>query len=469
MYIRKSTRTYKGKTYTNYLLVESVQTPKGPRQRIICSLGSLEPGPAQEWLGLAHKLRSALQGQESLPHASEQIQEWVEKARRKNRGTTPPVEDRSGSTVTVEADKIEIEQAREAGPVHVGHQLWSQLGINRILQEAGLSERACTLTEVMSLNHLICPLSEHAMPDWIRRTAFGDILKEDFSKLQDEALYRNLDRLHPNREHIERELAKKEKTMFDLDDTVYLYDLTSTYFEGQAKANPQAKRGYSRDKRPDCKQVVVGLVVDREGFTKTHEIFDGKMQDRRSLHRMLDALEKRTGKRPGATVIVDRGMSFDDNLEQIRKRGLHYLVAGLQPERNQWLDELETDEGWENIVRIPSPRNPFQKKTRVEIKRQQKDGVVYILCRSDGRKEKDRAIRETQEAKLIADLNKLQQRVAKGRLKEENKIQRAIGRLQERYPRVARYYEISYDSVNRTSPGKNSPTKKRSPRNSTAV
>src|SRR5216683_1134446 len=99
MYIRKSTRTYKGKTYTNYLLVESVQTPKGPRQRIICSLGSLEPGPADEWLGLAHKLQSALQGQESLPDSSEQIQAWVEKARRKNRRTTRPIEDRSGSAI----------------------------------------------------------------------------------------------------------------------------------------------------------------------------------------------------------------------------------------------------------------------------------------------------------------------------------------------------------------------------------
>jgi transposase len=449
MYIRKSARTYKDKTYTNYLLVESVQTPKGPRQRIICSLGSMEPGPAEEWLGLARKLESALQGQESLPECSEQIRDWVEKAGRKKRGTTPPVENFSGSTVTVDASKIEIELAREAGPVHVGHQLWIQLGINSILQEAGLSERACRLTEVMTLNRLICPLSEHAMPDWIRRTALGDILKEDFSALPDEALYRNLDRLHPNREHIERELAKKEKTMFDLDDTVYLYDLTSTYFEGQAKANLQAKRGYSRDKRGDCKQVVIGLVLDREGFPKAHEIFDGNMQDRRSLDKMLDALEKRTGKRPDATVIVDRGMAFDENLEQIRKRGMHYLVAGLQPERNQWLDEFESDDGWQDIVRVPSPRNPFQKKSRVEIKRQQKDGVVYILCRSEGREQKDRAIRETKEAKLIADLNKLQQRLAKGRLKEENKIQRAIGRLQERYPRVARYYEISYDSANK--------------------
>jgi len=444
MYIRQSTRTYKGKTYTNHLLVESVQTAKGPRQRTICSLGSLEPAPAEDWLGLAHKLQSALQGQESLSGSSTEIQEWVEKARNKKKRTGS---DGDRSTVTVEPDRVQVEQAREAGPVHVGHQLWGQLGMNRILQEAGLSTRACRLTEVMTLNRLICPSSEHAMPDWIRRTALGDILQEDFSELEDEALYRNLDRLHPNREAIERALAEKEKTLFNLDDTVYLYDLTSTYFEGQAKANPQAKRGYSRDKRPDCKQVVVGLVLDRDGFPKAHEIFDGNTQDRRSLDQMLDALEKRTGKKLGATVIVDRGMAFEENLEQIRKRKLHYLVAGRQSERNQWLEELENDEGWEEVHRIPSPQNPFQKKTRVEIKRQQKGDIVYLLCRSEGREEKDRAIREKQETKLIADLNRLQQRVAKGRLKRENKIQRAIGRLLERYPRVARYYELSYDAV----------------------
>src|SRR6266699_2438666 len=404
MYIRKSTRTYKGKTYTNHLLVESVQTAKGPRQRTICSLGSLEPAPAQDWLGLAHKLQSALQGQESLSGSSTKIQEWVEKARNKNKSTVGS--DRDRSTVTIEPDRVQVEQTREAGPVHVGHQLWGQLGMNRILQEAGLSARACRLTEVMTLNRLICPSSEHAMPDWIRRTALGDILQEDFSELADEALYRNLDRLHPNREAIERALAEKEKTLFNLDDTVYLYDLTSTYFEGQATANPQAKRGYSRDKR--------------------------------------------TGKKLGATVIVDRGMAFEENLEQIRKRKLHYLVAGRQSERNQWLEEMENDEGWEEVHRTPSPRNPFQKKTRVEIKRQPKGDIVYLLCRSEGREEKDRAIREKQEAKLIADLHRLQQRVAKGQLQRESKIQRAIGRLLERYPRVARYYEIFYEAVQKS-------------------
>jgi len=436
MYIRKSIRVYKGKTYTNHLLVESVQTPDGPRQRTVCSLGSLEPGPAEDWLALAHKLESSLHGQESLPDSAAEIEELSEKAGKGKKRT---------DAIVIEPDGITMEEAREAGPVHTGHQIWRQLGMDAILHRAGLSARACTLTEAMTLNRLIYPLSEHAMPDWIRRTALGDILNEDFSGLVDEALYRNLDRLHPNREPIERELAEREKTLFNLDDTVYLYDLTSTYFEGQAKANPQAKRGYSRDKRGDCKQVVVGLVLDRDGFSKAHEVFDGNIQDRSSVNAMLDALEKRTGKKPGATVIVDRGMAYDENLEQIQKRGLHYLVAGFQPERNQWLEELEDDNGWEDVVRTPSPRNPFQKKTRVQIKRQQKGDIVYILCRSEGREEKDRAIRETHEAKLLRDLTKLQQRVSKGRLKKQDKIQQSIGRLMERYPRVVRYYQIAYD------------------------
>src|SRR5881296_698773 len=445
MYIRKTTRNYKGKTYTNHLLVESVQTPNGPRQRTICSLGSLEAAPAEDWLALAQKLQSAMEGQVSLPDAPAEIEELSQRARKGTKRARAAVSD---TAIVVEPGRVDTEEMREAGPVHVGHQMWRQLGIDAILGRAGFSQRACTLTEAMTLNRLISPLSEHAMPDWIRRTALGDIVGEDFSALYDEKLYRNLDRLHPNREHIERELAEREKTLFNLDDTVYLYDLTSTYFEGQAKANPQAKRGYSRDKRGDCKQVVVGLVLDRDGFSKAHEVFDGNMPDKKSVNAMLDALEGRMGKRPGATVIVDRGMAFDENLEQIKGRGLHYLVAGLQPERNQWLDELENDDGWEEVHRTPSPRNPLQKKTRVEIKRRQKGDVVYILCRSEGREEKDRAIRQTQEAKLLADLHKLQQRVATGRLKQESKIQQAIGRLLERYPRVVRYYQISYDATN---------------------
>jgi len=280
MYIRKTKRVYKGKVYTNHLLVESVLTPKGPRQRTLCSLGRLEPAPREQWLGLARKMEAALQGQLLLQGQGAETEALVQRARkgRKRPQRSEGISGQSG-IIAIDTDRVETEQHREAGPVHVGHQIWRQLGLGEILRHAGLSERACMLSEVMTLNRLIFPLSELSMPDWIRRTATGDILGTDFSELNEDSLYRNLDKLYPKREQIERELSEREKTLFNLDDMVYLYDLTSTYFEGQAETNPQAKRGYSRDKRPDCKQVLVGLVLNRDGFPKAHEIFEGNRQD----------------------------------------------------------------------------------------------------------------------------------------------------------------------------------------------
>jgi transposase len=441
MYIRKTTKISKGKTYTHYLLVESVHTPKGPRQRTICSLGSLAPGPLEQWCALARKVEAALTGPLSLEPTAPPLEPMVEEART---GSRPPVV----PGVPTDPERVALEEAREAGPVHVGHQMWHQLGLEAILRRAGLSAWARLLSEVMTLNRLIFPLSEHAMPDWLRRTALGDILGTEFSTLTEDALYRNLDQLHPHREQIERELATHEQELFGLDETIYLYDLTSTYFEGQAVRNRQAKRGYSRDKRPDCKQVLVGLVLDRDGFPKAHEIFAGNRQDRSTVLEMLERLKQRTGKTAGATVVVDRGMAYEENLAQIRAQGLHYIVAGRQPERDAWLAELEEDD-WEEVVRIPSPRNPHQHKSRVQIKRRQQGHEVYVLCLSEGREEKDRAIRQTHEQRLLEDLDALRGRIEKGQLKDTAKIHQGIGRLKERHPRVARYYQIMYDAAHK--------------------
>jgi transposase len=162
---------------------------------------------------------------------------------------------------------------------------------------------------------------------------------------------------------------------------------------------------------------------------------------------MLDALEQRVGRTPGATVVVDRGMAFADNLQQITTRGYHYLVASRQGERTAHLDAFEEEAGWQAIVREPSPTNPGQQKTRVLVKREVVGDEVHILCKSDGREAKDRAIRETHEQRLLAALRKLQVRVATGKLKDATKVHQAIGRLKERYPRVARYYAIMYEAA----------------------
>ncbi len=446
MFIKRTTRRVQDKTYVNHLLVESVATPNGPRHRVVCSLGALAPAPPEQWLTLARKLEAALAGQLELePDA--QVDAIVARVHRKRRGQAGRAAPDESDLVRIHTDRVETEALREAGPVHVGHQMWKKLDVDGVLAEAGLSPPARQLTEAMTLNRLIHPASEHAMPDWIRRTALDDILGTSFEEVTDDALYRNLDRLHPHREGIEWGLAERELELFNLDESLYLYDLTSTYFEGQCKRNPQAQRGYSRDKRPDCKQVVVGLVLDREGFPKAHEVFDGNRTDRTTVDEMLTALERRTGRKPGTTVVVDRGMAYDDNLQEIQDHGYHYLVASRQAERTEHFDEFEDDTGWEEILRKPSPRNPCQKKTRVFVKRGAKTGdEVHLLCRSDGREEKDRAIREKHEKRFLADVKKLGQRIARGGLVKEPKIHEAIGRLKERYPRVARYYAIHYDA-----------------------
>jgi transposase len=443
MFIRKTVKKYKGQVYTNYLLVESVSTPQGPRQKTICSLGDLSPGPREKWAGLVGRIEAALQGQSSLAEPDPLVQALVARIQATVKSSPPQSEE----VVAVYPDQVSLEEAREAGPVHVGHQMWHRLGLGEILREIGLSEAARLLSEVMVLNRLVAPCSEHAMPDWVQRTALSDILRVDLGELSDESLYRNLDRLHPNRQRIEEALSQREKSLFNLDDTYYFYDLTSTYFEGQCLVNPKAQRGYSRDQRPDCKQVVVGLVLDRDGFPKAHEVFAGNRQDRTTVEEMLRILEARSGRRGGGTVIVDRGMAFEANLAQIREHGHHYVVACRQSERQAWFDQMEDEHGWQELIRQPSPRNPGQKKSRVWIKRAETAEHLFVLCRSEGRQAKDQAIRLKQEKRLLADLSRLQTRIAKGRLKQTEKIHEALGRLKERYPRVARYWCIEYDAA----------------------
>jgi transposase len=441
MYIRKTTKRQKGKTYTHYLLVESVSTPKGPRQNTICALGDLGPKPRDEWLRLVHKVEEALAGQKPLfAHHGDEVSDIVEKIRKRQAGK--PSEQQE--VVAVLADEVSTEEHREAGAVHVGYQFWQRLGFEKVLAEAGLGAMTRKLTCAMVMNRLVHPCSEHAMARWLEQSAVGDILGLSLVGVGEDRLYRNMDKLYPARGGIEGGSAKRTRELFGLQGTVLLYDLTSSYFEGQALGNPKAKRGYSRDKRPDCKQIVIGLVLDPEGFPLAHEVFEGNVQDRQTLGEMLDLLDKRVGLRAGQTVVVDRGMAHEENIEEIRSRGLHYLVATRQSERDRWLGEFMDEEGFAEVERTPSPNNPYQKKSEVRVQMKRVGDETHVLCWGEQRVEKDRAIRQKQQKRLEADLVKLQKRIDSGRLVKTQKIFEAIGRLRERYPRVGRYYEMSY-------------------------
>jgi transposase len=460
MYIRKSIRSYNGRTYTNYVLVESVQTPKGPRQRTVCSLGDLSPRPRQAWLKLARKIEDALIGQGNMIETGDaEVADIVRRVRARQQTDTrangeprPASRPRADGRALIKVDpgRVTTELHREAGPVHVGHQFWLRLELDRILRNCKLSAAVRQLACVMTLNRLIAPSSEHAMPAWVRRTALADILGVDLAGLDEQSLYRVLDKLHPHRAAIEAELATRERSLFNLDATIYFYDLTSTYFEGLAAKNAKALRGYSRDHRGDCKQIVVGLVVNRDGFPITHEIFAGNTQDRTTLAAMLDRLRARVGLNDGATVVLDRGMAYDDNIAELKTRKLNYIVASRQPERDRWLANFEDTDGFVPVLRVPSPLNPAQKKTTIEVKTRIDDDHTYVLCRSEQRIAKDRAIRTKQEQRLLVDIDKLSRRIADKKLVKPAKINQAIGRLKERYPRVARYYKLAYDPTTAT-------------------
>ena len=204
MFIRKATRKYKDRVYTNYLLVQSVHTPKGPRQKVICSLGDLSPRPAEEWLRLAHKVEDALLGQPGLfkdPLEAE-VEQIVRQVHRRQAGQSAHAPRGAGGSsdeerIAVHTDRVQVERPREAGPVHVGYQFWKRLGLEEILRGVGFSLGAIQLTCAMTLNRLIHPASEYAMPDWIRATALEDLLGVSFERLREDPLYRNLDRLYP--------------------------------------------------------------------------------------------------------------------------------------------------------------------------------------------------------------------------------------------------------------------------------
>jgi len=211
----------------------------------------------------------------------------------------------------------------------VGCQFWQRLGIDAILKAAGLSERARQLTCAMTLNRLIRPASELAMPEWIRSTALPDILGVDFQNLAEDALYRNLDKLHPRREAIEAALAERERNLFDLDQTVFLYDVTSTYFEGRALANRKPGGGT---------RATIAATANRCWWVWREP---ARLDDARRARPAFPLAHEVMALREGQTVVVDRGMSGEENLEKIRARGLHDLVAAPYSERQDWVGEFQ--------------------------------------------------------------------------------------------------------------------------------
>jgi transposase len=260
---------------------------------------------------------------------------------------------------------------------------------------------------------------------WFPQTAMDLLLDGDERLAAKDRLYRCLDRIVPHKEALERHLAARWKDLFNASFDLLLYDLTSTYFEGEAGDVPKAKRGYSRDHRPDCLQVVLALVVTPEGFPLTYEVFPGNQMDVTTLQTILDAVETKYG-RARRLWVFDRGIVSEENLAVLRERGAHYLV-GTPKRKLKDYEERLLEGAWSKA------------SAEVEVQLVPESDEVYVLCRSAGRRQKEKAMRRRWLRALVRDLFALRRRVCAGQLKDPDRIAMHIGRLTERHPQAWRW------------------------------
>ena len=332
--------------------------------------------------------------------------------------------------VEVRLSSFAVKAPRRFGDCWVGCQLWAELDLDRFWQEALAQEAGAVpwekVLELLVVNRLLAPRSELFVHEkWFGQTAMDLLLDTDASVADKDRLYRCLDRLLAHKAALEQHLAARWKDLFGASFDVLLYDLTSTYFEGQAQGVPQARRGYSRDHRPDCKQLLIALIVSAEGLPLTYEIFPGNRLDRSTLSQVLDAVEGKYGKARRVWVF-DRGVVSEENLQLLRERGAHYLVGTPKSQLKVYQQRLVAGT-WQEV----SPE--------VEVQLLPEAQEVYVLCRSRRRRDKERAIRQRRLRGLIGDLRALRRRLQQGRLKDPELIQQQLGRLQERHPQAWRW------------------------------
>ncbi|MCP4710919.1 MAG: IS1634 family transposase, partial [Planctomycetes bacterium] len=300
--------------------------------------------------------------------------------------------------------------------------------------------------ELSVLHRLIAPGSELSILPWLKTVAAADLIDSQAETFGKDRFYRISDALLSHQDSIEEKLYDREKSLFNLTNAVYLYDLTNTYFEGICASNPKAEFcGNQKEKRTDCRQVVVSLVLDEEGFIRRHRVFNGKMSDVKSLQKMLATL-KEDSKRNGfsddekPTLIFDRGVVSDENLKLIGPY-FHYVVASRVTEEQDFADDFSGD----GFTFLTDRDKSWQ--SQVEIKLKREGDELFLLCRSDGRYSKETAMRNKSEEKLEADLQSLTKRIDEGRIINPIKIEQTIGRYRERHSRVAGYYKIDFQRM----------------------
>jgi transposase len=410
MFLRHSTVTKNGKTHTYWRLVRSVRTGTKVRQETVLQLGELDDRGCLR----AKALAQSFLGIERQPG-------WFDE----------PAPDQP---ITINPKGLRLERGRRFGDVWLAWQLWRalqlDLKLDQLLPRQHEDVPWAAMAAVLVMARLCEPRSElHIAESWYRQTALDDLLGIAEAKVNDDRLYRALDRLLPHKEALEKHIKDRLGTLFQLDYDLFLYDITSTYFEGRAAKNPEAKRGYSRDQRPDCLQVCIGLVVTRDGYPLGYEVFAGNRNDATTVQQIVIAMEQRYGK--GERIwVMDRGMINPANLKWLQERGGRYIVGTPKDQLKSFSEQLKSGR-WETI------------RQGLEVQRVAgADGQdTYLLCRSAERAAKEEAMRQRFEQRIEQGLQKLQAGCQKRRYRS-GVVERRVGRLLAKNSRAGRLFAV---------------------------
>ena len=414
MYLRHSIRRKGGKAHTYWRLVRSVRRGNKVVQKTVAQLGELDAQGRAKARSLARQM-TGRGDQRDLFEA----------------------EAAPGETIAVRLDRVRLECGRMFGAVWLGWTLWRALWLDRLCEELLPPGREAVpwpvMATVLVLARLCEPSSElYIAEDWYRGTALEDLLGLPSEKVNEDRLYRALDRLLPHKEAIERHLKQRLGELFSLEYDLLLYDVTSTYFEGLAERNPQAQRGYSRDHRPDCKQVNIALVVTGGGIPLGYEVFSGNRGDVTTVKEIVETMERRYG-RAKRIWVMDRGMTSKGNIAWLKETGRSYLIGTSRSELRRFEREIASQREWQQV------------REGIEVKVcQGADGQeTFLLCRSADRREKEKAMHERFSVRIEAGLEKLQRRIERSRKAlDRSTLERQIGRLLGRNTRSAGRYHV---------------------------
>jgi len=431
-------------------LVENIRTENGPRQRLIVSLGTYLKIPKEKRMEVARIVKERLSGQQSLFEYDSQAFAYAYKIVKKiqTEGKWNSAREQAAkfaeitkdkNTAEIFIDEVQHGYDRELGQILIGNCFWEKLNFPNILADCGFNERQIKTAQISLLNRLIAQDSEYSIISWLQTVAVEEIVDIDVSQIAHDRFYRISDKLLKNQEYIEESLYNNEKNLFSLEDSIFLYDLTNTYFEGVCAKNPKAQyNGNQKEKRTDCPQIVVALVLDGDGFIRRHRIFNGKMTDAKSLAKILKILANDFQDKPMPTIIFDRGVVSEDNLKLLEEYdNLKYIIMCRPNEESIFIGDFDNDNNFTML-------KERDKKSKVEIFLKELNDEIYLLCKSEGRKAKETAIRNKAEKKLEDELTNLLKQIQNGRENNPVDIERRIGRFKERHSKVAKYYEIEY-------------------------